>query len=143
MKFNDQNLAEDFRIDLTPLIDVVFNLLIFFMVTTTFVTAAGLDVNLPEASTKSEHREMPDRIVNISNEGQLAYAGKIIEQDQLREEFEKLAAVDPFLPLVIKADKKVHHGRVVAIMDLAKEAGLKKLAIATAAKVRMPEAGVE
>lgn len=143
MKFNDHNPAEDFRIDLTPLIDVVFNLLIFFMVTTTFVTAAGLDVNLPEASTKAEHRELPDRIVSIGNDGKLAYAGRIIERDALREEFEKLAAVDPFLPLVIKADKKVEHGRVVEIMDLAKESGLKKLAIATSAKVSMPESAGE
>jgi len=122
---------EELTLDLTSLIDVVFLLLIFFMVTTTFSAQSGIGVNLPEAAA----RERPSTeavSISIKATGTLFLDEHPVTHDELREQLkalEKQRGAETVV--VIRADESVTHGRVVEAMDAARTAGFRKLAIAT------------
>lgn len=117
-------------LDMTPLIDVVLMLVIFFMLTTTFVLAPGIKVDLPQGQAVQQPGDR-DAIVLITADGTVYYQDKKVELDALRAMLQARLQRQPVARVVIKADKKAQHGRVVAVMDLAKTLGIDKLAIAT------------
>ncbi len=123
--------------NLLPLIDVILLLLIFFMISSTFVVQPGIKVNLPE-STIAERRE-PENVTLIITREETLYLND--ERVTLTDLWGKL--VDIYRRransmLVIKADRLVPHGRVVEVMDIAKQAGVGRLAIATEPKKQEP-----
>ncbi|MCB0359978.1 MAG: biopolymer transporter ExbD, partial [Bdellovibrionales bacterium] len=126
---DERDDAEAFDINLTPLIDVVFLLLIFFMVSTTFVESQGIEVNLPKAVASQSQADAENFTVSIRPDGALFLNEKPIKDAALKEQFR----ANPERLLVIRADEKSHHGDVVHIMDLARSVGLNRLAVATAA----------
>ncbi len=125
---------DDVDINLTPLIDVVFLLLIFFMVSTTFKQESSITINLPEAS--SEKPVAQDNLVEISIDEQGRF---FINQAQVvntrlvtvKRALEKVVAGRKNLIVVISADGKTPHQSVVTAMDAARQAGLLNLSIAT------------
>lgn len=118
-------------LNMTPLIDVVLMLVIFFMLTTTFVLAPGIKVDLPR--TKSIHQTNKiDATVIITKDGTLYYQDQRVDTDTLRDLLSQAVTQQPNVRLIIQADKGVLHGRVVEVMDTAKSAGVERLAIATA-----------
>jgi len=119
-------------VDVTPLIDIIFQLVIFFMVTTNFITTPGIEVDLPRSSADTILREDNDLKVWVKSDGQVMLDEEPASLAGLREAF-KAAQKDA--QVVIKADKEVDHGRVVQVMDLARSHGLSRLAIATEANV--------
>jgi biopolymer transport protein ExbD len=119
-------------VDVTPLIDIIFQLVIFFMVTTNFITTPGIEVDLPRSSADTILREDNDLKVWVKSDGQVMLDKEPASLATLREAF-KSAEKDA--QVVIKADKEVDHGRVVQVMDLARSNGLSRLAIATEANV--------
>jgi biopolymer transport protein ExbD len=118
-------------LDLTPMVDVVFLLVIFFMVSTTFITMeSGLPVDLPTAQTAvSEPSTLPT--VTITKDDQIYVGGKAVSQAQLVDEVRARMAATGYTTVVLRADTTVPHGLVVTVMDLIKQAGAKRLAIAT------------
>ncbi len=118
-------------LDLTPMVDVVFLLVIFFMVSTTFITMeSGLPVDLPTAQTAvSEPSTLPT--VTITKDDQIFVGGKAVSQAQLVDEVRARMAATGYTTVVLRADTTVPHGLVVTVMDLIKQAGAKRLAIAT------------
>ncbi|MCD6257680.1 biopolymer transporter ExbD [Candidatus Aerophobetes bacterium] len=132
MKFNrPRSRSEEVFINLTPLIDVVFLLLIFFMVSTTFATIRyGIKVNLPRTVTPQE-KVKENIVISITKDGHI-YLGKVwIKREDrlvslLRKQIKKRGGM-----VVINADKDVKHGRVVRVMDLARMAGATRLGILT------------
>lgn len=136
MKFKrPESRSEEVFINLTPLIDVVFLLLIFFMVSTTFTTIRyGIKVDLPKTTTPQEKVE-ENIVISITKEGQM-YVGKTWIKDEdklvaiLREEIQQ--GEDRLV--VINADREVKHGQVVEAMDLAKKAGAVHLGVLTTSK---------
>jgi biopolymer transport protein ExbD len=118
--------------DVTPLIDIIFQLVIFFMVTTNFITTPGIEVDLPRSSADTILREDNDIKVWVKADGQVLIDEEPATLSQLRKTFSD-AGKDA--QVVIKADKEVDHGRVVQVMDLARSNGLSRLAIATEANV--------
>ncbi|MCB9674597.1 MAG: biopolymer transporter ExbD [Alphaproteobacteria bacterium] len=118
-------------IDVTPMIDVVFQLLLFFMVTTTFISSPGIEVDLPRSSSEVVISEKKDINIWMTTEGAVYADDEPITTAALRQLFQNRARTDPNTIVVIKADQGVSHGRVVAVMDLARNQGLSKLAIAT------------
>ena len=124
MKFSSGE-EELLDINLTPLIDVVFLLLIFFMVSTTFVTDCSIDVELPEASSGNSKQEKEIKTLSINASGDYFFDGQKISKPALKTKLLKTKE------LVIKADKTASHGAVVSALDTAKEAGVKSLNIAT------------
>jgi len=123
--------SEEVFINLIPLVDVVLLLLIFFMLSTTFVIVShGIKVDLPTTTTPQEKLE-ENIVVSITKNNQL-YIGKerIEEKDLVALLKEEMKGGKEALVLV-NADKDVKHGRVVRVMDLAKLAGARKLGIVT------------
>jgi biopolymer transport protein ExbD len=118
-------------LDLTPMVDVVFLLVIFFMVSTTFITLeSGLPVDLPDAQTAvAEPSSLPT--VTITKEQQIFFGGAPVDEASLPELVRQELASSGFTTVVLRADKTVPHGMAVRVMDLIKQAGAKRIAIAT------------
>ncbi len=120
--------------DITPLIDVVFLLLIFFMLSTTFIVQPRMKIDLPEASAEGQKKEKEEIKVSISRDGDLYLGDRETDLDELRKAFAEAAARSRESIVIINADERAFHGRVVEVMDSAKEAGITRLAIATEPK---------
>jgi biopolymer transport protein ExbD len=117
--------------NLTPMIDVVFQLLIFFMVTAVFAITPGLDIKLPEAE-ESENPEKENLFVVIDQDGSMKLNHKSVTFANLKEEImEKRKLLDNTTIIIIQADEKAFHGQVVKVMDIAKSAGIVDLVVAT------------
>jgi len=121
------------NLDLTPLIDVVLMLVIFFMLTTTFVLSPGVQVDLPQGSSLQQPRES-DAIITITKDGAVYFQDAQVSLETLQAVLQRAKSQQPGLRVVIKADTLVQHGRVVEVMDMAKLVGIERLAIATAPK---------
>jgi len=122
------------RLDATPMADTVFLLLIFFMLSTSFVVQPGIQVRLPKAVT-SEIQLKKDLILTITAENILFLNEEVITLDKLGEALQAAFAQRKDRILIIKADQEVRHGMVVQAMDIAKLSGADRLAIATEPKL--------
>jgi biopolymer transport protein ExbD len=118
-------------LNVTPLIDVLLVLIIFFLMATTFVLAPGIKVDLPQASAVHQAQEN-DALVVITQDGTVYYQDQPVDLQALQATLSQARQQQPELRLVIRADKGVAHGRVVEVMDTAKVAGVDRLAISTA-----------
>ena len=127
MKFTKKD-STDVQLDLTSLIDVVFLLLIFFMVTTTFIQAPGLKVDLPKTQTQEFATQAKDIVISIDDRGHIAFKEKKVTLPNLKTE---LLSLPRSTVMVLRADAKSAHGRVIEVMDLIKTLGFTELAIAT------------
>jgi len=136
MRFIDRNDQGDTRIDLTPLVDTVFLLLIFFMLSSAFVITPGIKVELPKAAYERVFREKKEIRVSITRENRIYVDRKRVNLKELEKIFRERAKKAPQTMVIIRADSRALHGKVVEVMDLAKSAGLSKLAIATRPKKR-------
>ena len=134
MKFQRQR-REEININLTPLIDVVFLLLIFFMISTTFTREAHLTISLPEASAEGEAQQQTGSIdVVVGAEGQYTINGEsLVSSDALtlRRALLKLAGEARDVPFIITADAQAAHQSVVTVMDVAGKLVFSKLSITT------------
>ena len=116
------------QIDIAPLIDIVFQLLIFFMLTSSFVMQPGIKVNLPNA-VASDVIEEQNIIIVLSVEGIIYLDEKVFTSQELMWYLSKKE--NSARPLLIKADKRTPLGRVVEIWDLCRQAGVERVNIAT------------
>jgi biopolymer transport protein ExbD len=121
---------EDLRVDLTPMIDVVFLLLIFFMISTTFVETSGLSIKLPEASTTIADQEPKEVKVYLSKEGVITVGKQVMTVAALQAHLKTFGKESSQMTFLLYADKEALHGKVVELMDSAKKAEFGKLAIA-------------
>jgi len=132
MNFSSPRRRLPLVLDLTPLIDVVFLLLIFFMVTTTFVPdSTGMQVELPRSSSQEVIADGDDFTLELGADGSVRLNERALSSAELSAELRKAAASNPSTLIVLKADAELSHGRVVEVMDLAREIGLTSFAIAT------------
>lgn len=122
------------RLDVAPMADVVFLLLIFFMLSTSFVVQPGIQVRLPKAVT-SEIQLEKDLILTITAENILFLNEELVTLDELGEALQVAFAQKKDRILIIKADMEVKHGLVVHAMDIAKLNGADRLVIATEPKL--------
>ncbi len=141
MKFRRQSTNND-EVNLTPLIDVVFLLLIFFMVSTSFTKETHLKVDLPQANGQPSS-ELPEQIeILIAVDGSYAVNGRSLvntKLETLKTALEKTANGNNKIPLIITADAKTAHQYVVQAMDVAGQLGFVNLRMTT----RMPDAEAE
>jgi biopolymer transport protein ExbD len=117
------------EIRIGPLIDMVFLLLIFFVVTTSFVKEAGIDVQRSTAST-AEVKERGNIMIGVSREGDIYMEGKRIDLRSVRPLLERALAEDPESGVVVVADKRSDTGSVVKVMDQCRLAGAKSVSLA-------------
>ena len=131
-----QNRAkEEPTVDLTSLIDVVFLLLLFFMVSTTFDHPSALKVTLPEASAVEAQLDMPERLELVIDAGGVMFLNdrRLIDSEErtIKAAFKEASAGDYDLPLILRADRETPHHFVVTVMDVAAQLGFSNLSIAT------------
>ena len=121
---------EDAAIDMTPMLDIVFIRLIFFIVTTVFVKEAGIEVNKPEASEAFMPKNA-NIFIAVTEDGDVWLDKRQVAADSVRANVERLLTEQPTDYVIIQADVKAKHGLVVEIMDQVKDAGIDKISIAT------------
>lgn len=134
MNLRPDRSDERVDVNLTPLIDVVFLLLIFFMVSTTFDRHAKLKVELPEASANTEQQLEDPVILSIDAKGNYFIDDRQVVNTQLETlkiALQKTVADKKDVSLVLRADAKTPHQSVVRAMDAASQLGLTRLSIAT------------
>jgi biopolymer transport protein ExbD/biopolymer transport protein TolR len=136
MSFQRKQSNDEPRIDMTPMVDVVFLLLIFFMISTTFVESPGISIKLPEASSQTVDREPKEIKIYLSSAGDIFYKNKKISIDEFRELLAEHQSAADQTTILLLADQESRHGKVVTLMDLARDAGFVKLAIATEQRKR-------
>ena len=126
--FSDRE-GESASIDVSPLMDCVFILLIFFIVTTTFVEETGVEVDKPQAAS-SVRLEKNSILLAITSQGSVVYGGRDIGIGGVRSLVTRLLAKET-LPVIIQADQNVPSGLLVRVIDEAKLAGADKVSLAT------------
>lgn len=140
MKFRRQS-REELSVNLTPLIDVVFLLLIFFMVSTTFTRETQLSVDLPEATGLARDEVDQQVEILIDESGQYRVNGRPLVDQRVRTlqaAIYEISNGDTTLPLVISADAQAAHQSVVRAMDAAGQMGFSRLSIASIQPPREP-----
>lgn len=123
----EQEEAEE--INMTPMLDVVFILLIFFIVTASFVKEAGIEVNRPEAATAVK-KERANILVAISDKGEIWINKRRVDERAVQANIERLKAENPQGTVVIQADKKSTTDVLIKVMDSARAAGVFDVSIA-------------
>jgi biopolymer transport protein ExbD len=131
MKQHFQNLMdeEEATIDMTPMLDVVFIMLIFFIVTASFVKEAGIDVNRPEAATAVK-KDRANILVAISDKGDIWINKRKVDVRAVQANIERLYAENPQGTVVIQADRKSTTDVLIKVMDAARAAGIEDVSIA-------------
>ncbi len=130
MRFRDTKRDTNIIINITPLIDIVFILLIFFAVTTSFVTPTSIKMDLPKAKGEAVEDKKNIRVA-VDSTGALFIDGESIKDDELESRLKTLKDIHPEATVIIEADEKAMHGKVVFVIDKAKSADYTKFAIAT------------
>ncbi len=120
---------EENEINLTPMLDVVFIMLIFFIVTASFVKESGLDVNRPDAPTESKPND-ENILVVIADNNDILIDNRRIDPRAVRANIERLHAENPEGSVVIKAHKDSYNETLVVVMDSARDAGVKNVSMA-------------
>ena len=116
------------QIDIAPLIDVIFQLLIFFMLSSSFTFQSGINVKLPKAVTSDMIRE-ENAIVTITSENIMYLNGNVITLKELEQQLSHPNNKER--PLLIKADRRASVGRIVDVWDLCRNLGIERINIAT------------
>ena len=129
MRRRRQQDVEESEVNLTPMLDVVFIMLIFFIVTASFVKEAGIDVSRPPAAT-AERKERGNILVAITKDNQIWIDRRQVSPQALRANIERLHAENPQGSVVIQADEKSENGLLVRVMDAARLAGVGNVSLA-------------
>ncbi|AEH33204.1 biopolymer transporter ExbD [Vibrio anguillarum] len=120
---------DEAQIDLTSMLDIVFIMLIFFIVTSSFVRESGVEVNRPQASHAVSQKDAGIFVaINASND--IYIDKRLIDVERVEATLEHLLLEQPDAALVIQADEHAYNGTVVKVMDAAKGAGVKNIALA-------------
>ena len=120
---------EEAQVDLTPMLDIVFIMLIFFIVTSSFVKESGIDVERPKASNIVVQKEA-GIFVAITSSNDIYIDKQMVDEAQVQARLESLLNESPSRSLVIQADERAFNGVVVKVMDAAKSAGVEHIALA-------------
>ncbi|MEW5692679.1 MAG: biopolymer transporter ExbD [Candidatus Hydrogenedentota bacterium] len=117
-------------INITPLIDVIFQLLIFFAVATTFDKFSGMKLELPGSHQKAD-KDANNINISVDKNGNIYFETNLVNLDELGDMIKEIVNVKREIPLVLRADRSIPHGLVVEIMDIAKQSGIRRISIAT------------
>ena len=120
-KQQDQDGAE---IDLTPMLDVVFIMLIFFIVVASFIKEAGVEVNRPDNNQPDDPEDSTSILVDVASDNQIWMENRRVDIRAVRANIQRLLAEDPEAPVTIKVEKGAEAGVVVDVADAARESGV-------------------
>lgn len=129
-RFSYKQHKEETEINLTPMLDVVFIMLIFFIVTTSFVKESGIEVNRPSAQTSSQ-KSKANIIIAIKNDSEIWIDKRMVDIRAVRANIERLKASNSQNSIVIQSDKEAKTGTLVKVMDQVRLAGITNISIST------------
>lgn len=130
---NRNKKQEDAQIDMTSMLDIVFIMLIFFIVTSSFVKESGIEVNRPQASNAVSQNEAGIFIAITAN-NEIYIDKRVVDRERVQANLEQLLIETPNSSVVIQADEFAFNGTVISVMDAAKGAGVLNIALATEQK---------
>ena len=130
MKRKYKRKKDESEINITPLLDIVFIMLIFFIVTTSFVKEISLDVNRPTKSPVKEQKKSEVISVRISAEGQIFVQERLVDIAAVRANIESNLAIKPSASVVIVSDRDADAGFLVTVIDQSRLAGAKNVSLA-------------
>lgn len=122
------SIDEEAQIDMTPMLDIVFIMLIFFIVTTSFIKPSGLEYNKPEASQATTQKSA-NIFIGVSKTGVIKMENRQVDIERVTANVERMLAESPEAAVLIEADKEAQHGLVVKVMDNVKKAGINKISV--------------
>jgi biopolymer transport protein ExbD len=128
-KISDSHATEEANVDITPLIDIVFIMLIFFIVTATFVKETGIEVNKPDSALNPDPG-IANILISIDHSDGIWIQQRRIDPRSVRPNIERLHAENPNGSVVIKADSKSTNEILVLVMDASRQAGVLNIALA-------------
>lgn len=131
MRFRTPQKTQGSFIDITPFVDTVFNLLIFFALSLNFISTPGIRVNLPKSTAQEIVRKEKDLRIVITSDNQLFLNEKPVQRNDLAKHLAEVAQSNDEIQVLIQADEQTTHGTVVWVMDQARRSGLHRLAIIT------------
>ena len=131
MRIRDEGLEDDFTFNLTSLIDVIFTLLLFYMMATTFqAPERSLEIELPGARSGSELAPK-ELVVNVLADGRYVVAGQEVTQQELLARLKSVAASAPDTPVTIRGHRAARHEAIVGVMDTCGLAGITNISVGT------------
>jgi biopolymer transport protein ExbD len=129
MRHRRNRKKSESEVNLTPMLDVVFIMLIFFIVTASFVKESGIEISRPGASTATR-KEKGNILIAITSNDQIWMDRRQVDPRALRANIERMHADNPLGAVVIQADKQAKTGLLVEVMDAARGAGIKNISLA-------------
>ncbi len=126
-------LNDEAQVDMTPMLDIVFILLIFFIVTTSFVKEAGIEVKRPEAA-QSTAQPAANIFIAVTDSGLIFMENREVDIQRVRANVERMLAESPEAQVMIQADQEAKHGLVVKVMDQVKAAGIDTISVSAEPK---------
>ncbi|MDX8382028.1 MAG: biopolymer transporter ExbD [Ghiorsea sp.] len=131
MNLRQGKRRSDLLVDLTPMIDVVFLMLIFFMVSTSFTANNSIKLDLPESKAQAANKDIEQVTISVDAKGQLFVQDEPVPDGALRKRILNITKGDPNMRVVLRADAEARHKRVVYVLDTVRELGMGKVGIAT------------
>ena len=114
-------------LDISPLMDVAFQLIIFFAVTTTFLEQTGMQLELPESTTATAEETSPIEVA-VTEDGTIRFQGEVVSVEQLESEIAALPAIEK-AKITVRADRHVEYGLIVSVIDALRKAGAEGLSL--------------
>jgi biopolymer transport protein ExbD len=131
MRFRPTGADDDMRVELTSMTDIIFLLLIFFMISTTFEGARkSLDIQLPESKAAEVAQEVRQHIIEMSVDDALRLDGQPVAVQDLVPRLSQSGTPSLQRAVIIRADKRLPYGKVVAVLDLVRQANIREIAVA-------------
>ena len=131
-KIAKQREEEGAEIDLTPMLDVVFIMLIFFIVVASFIKEAGVEINRPDDNQQTDPNDSLSVLVEVAADNQIWMENRRVDIRAVRANIQRMLAEDPEAPVTIKVEKGAEAGIVVDVADAAREAGVGSVSWASA-----------
>ncbi len=122
---------QDYVVDITPVVDIVFILLIFFMVSTTFNVTSGLKLELPSSHSQQQVSKNKELVISVTASGKFYVQDEEVSDSKLRNRILNATKGDPNMGVVLRADGRTEHRYVVRVLDVLRGLGMGKVAIAT------------
>lgn len=126
--------AEESSLDMTPLVDVVFLLIIFFMLSTTFIVLPGIRVDLPKASSERITLEPEEIVLSVDEKGSLFFNKERVDDETMLARLRMAAHGDKEVQILLKGDSGCSYGHVVNLLDMIRQCQLHRVAIMTKKK---------
>ncbi|QGX40462.1 ExbD/TolR family protein [Permianibacter aggregans] len=131
MRKKHTGIAEEAEVDMTPMLDIVFIMLIFFIVTTTFTKEAGLEIQRPSGKTATTTKVKANVLITITSDDQIVINDRIADVRTVRANVERVLAEAPDAAVIVQSHEGANTDTLVQVVNAAKEAGIDKVSVGT------------